>query len=104
MTGKLCRVSRNFAHCGPTIVPILPKAFGHNIMTHHQKDQESEDKQPRKPEKMPCILKDAHSILSKTPLSGDRANPSQSDLDHPWYIEGTVTPMMAVCEVDHTLS
>jgi hypothetical protein len=27
---------------------------------HHQKHQEGEDKQPRKPEKMSCFLKSAH--------------------------------------------
>jgi hypothetical protein len=34
-------------------------------MAHDQKDQKGEDKEPRKPEKMPCILEDAHSTLTK---------------------------------------
>jgi hypothetical protein len=34
-------------------------------MSHHQKDQKGEDEKPRKPEKMPCILEDAHPTLSK---------------------------------------
>jgi hypothetical protein len=60
MPGELCRVSGNLAHRSSAVVPILPKAFGDNVVARHQKYQESEDKQPRKPEKMSCFLENAH--------------------------------------------
>src|SRR5271166_1814623 len=70
MAGKLHRKTGNFAHCGPAIVSILPKAFGHIVMAHHKKHQESEDEKPRKPEKMACILERTHQTFSVKPPPG----------------------------------
>jgi hypothetical protein len=39
-------------------------------MAHHQKHQKGENKQPRKPEKMPCILEDTHQDLSRKTVPG----------------------------------
>jgi hypothetical protein len=72
MSGKLHRPRSNFVDGRPAIVPILPKAFGHNVMAHHKKNQEGEDKQPRKPEKMPRILESTHQALSITTSPGFR--------------------------------
>ena len=80
--GKLRRVSRNFADCRPAIVPVLPKALGDHEVAHHQKHEKGEDEQPRKPEKMSCILEDTHETLSTTPLPGGSANLRQCDLKH----------------------
>ena len=73
--GKFHRMRGNFADGRPAIVPILSKAFGHNVVACHQKHQEGEDKEPRKPEKMSCILKDTHQALSITPLPGGSREP-----------------------------
>ena len=74
--------ARNFADGRPAIVPILAKALGHNVVAHHQKHQEGEDKEPRKPEKMPCILENTHQTLSTTPLQGDSGSLCLCDLEH----------------------
>ncbi len=54
----------NLAHRRPAIMPILPEALWNHVGAHHQKHQESDHKEPRKPEKMSCILKTAHQTLS----------------------------------------
>ena len=68
VAGELHRPRRNLADGRPAIVPILAKALGHNKVAHHQKDQKGEHKEPRKPEKMPCILENAHQTFSTTTL------------------------------------
>ncbi len=82
MPGVFGRMRGYFADGRPAIVPILSKTFGHNVVAHHQKHQEGEDEQPRKPEKMSCILEDAHLALSITSLPGGPENPSECDLKH----------------------
>jgi hypothetical protein len=72
MSGKLHRPRSDFIDGSPAIVPILPKAFGYNVMAHHQKNQEGEDEEPRKPEKMPCIFENTHQALSITTSPGFR--------------------------------
>jgi len=67
VAGKFDWMRGNLADGGPAIVPILTKAPGDNVVAHHQKHQEGEDEQPRKPEKMPCILEDAHQFPSEQP-------------------------------------
>src|ERR1035438_3601257 len=82
VAGKLRRVLCNLADGRSAIVPILAEAFGDHVVAHHQKDQKGEDKEPREPEKMPCILEDTHPTLSKTPLPGASAHQSRCDLKH----------------------
>jgi hypothetical protein len=59
--GKLHRVLGNLANRRPAIVPVLPEGFWNHVGAHHQKHQEGDHKEPRKPEKMSCIL---HETLS----------------------------------------
>jgi hypothetical protein len=101
VAGKLYRTRGYFADRRPAIVSILAKALGHNEVAHHQKHQKSEDKQPRKPEKMPCILEDAHPTLSITPLPVTSASLFRCDLEHTLHFELIEVPLTAVCEEDH---
>jgi hypothetical protein len=50
VAGIFHRMGGNLADGRPTIVPILAKAFGDNVLAYHQKHQKGEDKEPRKPE------------------------------------------------------
>jgi hypothetical protein len=50
MAGKLCGVSGDVTERGPAVVAILPESFGDNVVAHHEKRQECEDEEPRKPE------------------------------------------------------
>jgi hypothetical protein len=66
VSGKLCRVRRNFTDGGGPIVTVLPKARWDHEVADHQEHDECEDKKPRKPEQMACILENTHRDLSTT--------------------------------------
>jgi hypothetical protein len=70
-------------------------------VAHHQKDQKGENKEPRKPEKMPCILENTHQTLSTKPLPGASATLVENI---PRASDGTSVYLTAVCEEDHTLT
>ena len=58
--GKLHRMLGNLAHRRSAIMPILPEGLWNHIAAHYQKHQEGDYEEPRKPEKMSCILQTAH--------------------------------------------
>jgi hypothetical protein len=63
--GKLHRVLSNFADRRSAIMSILPEGLWNHVAAHHKKHQESDYKEPRKPEKMSCILHEALSPYSQ---------------------------------------
>jgi hypothetical protein len=64
--GELHWVLGNLADCCTAIVPVLPEGFGDYVGAHHQKHQEGDHKEPRKPEKMSCILHETLSPYSQS--------------------------------------
>jgi hypothetical protein len=82
VAGESDRMSGNLADGGSAVVTILSKCLGDNEVTHYQKHQKGEDEEPRKPEKMPRILEDAHQDLSTTITLEGSANLFECDLEH----------------------
>jgi hypothetical protein len=60
VAGVLDWMSGNLSYRCPAIMSVLAKASGDNKVSHHQKNQKSEDKETRKPEEMSCIFENAH--------------------------------------------
>jgi hypothetical protein len=103
MAGILDRKRSDFANGIAAVVPVFAKAFGHNIVAHHQEHHKGEDEKPCKSKKMPCILENTHRALSLTIQPGGTANLVHViKLTFPTREHSAFYPTV-VCEEDHMM-
>lgn len=61
VAGELYRMSGDVCDGVAAVVAVLTEAFGNDIASDDEKDDEGQNKEPREAEQMPCILKDVHA-------------------------------------------
>src|SRR6185503_21030664 len=61
MPGKLHRMGGDVCDGIAAIVAVLSEAFWNNVGSDDEKDDESQNKQPREAKQMSCILEGLHS-------------------------------------------